>query len=383
MRILFLAAWWPSRVHPTHGNFVEKHARLVAQDHELLVLAIQADEALEQGEQALVEKEQDGYALIQLYFGQTASASQGRKMWLRWQAYQLGMKKVRRQFGVPDLIHAHILLDAGMIAAWWSRKWQCPFVVTEHSTAYQSPAALRGLRQLLGRWACRNAAYILPVSQQLGYSMEVLQGLKGRYRVVSNVVDTNVFTYQTPPTSPPVKFLHVSNFHEAHKNIRGLLVGFAEALLECPNLQLRIAGDGKLETVRQLMIDIGLSDKNVSLSGPHAEAEVAALIQTHHAMVLFSNYENQPVVILEALSSGRPCIATQVGGIPDMIQVPAEGYVVPARDQVALREAMIKISTDYHTYDLKSIRSRALAICSEAAVLAQLNAVYEEITKQT
>ncbi|MEL6140999.1 MAG: glycosyltransferase [Bacteroidota bacterium] len=378
MRILFIAAWWPSRVHPTHGNFVQKHARLVAKGYELAVLAIQADPNLPDEKLDWSWKEEEGYQLLQIYFGQPDETPSLKKIWNRVNAYRIGMRQVVQQFGKPDILHGHILLDGGIAAAIWAQRWRRPFVITAHSSAYQHPKALPGIRGWLSRWTCRTSRTILTVSNYLAHCMQEKNGLKGHYQTISNVVDTTLFSYQPPPAPLPFTFLHVSNFHEPAKNITGLLRAFQRAFRQENNLRLKLAGDGDLTTLRAKVAATGLPDFAVSLSGPHTEREIAQLMQASHAFVLFSHYETQSVVLLEAQASGRPCIATKVGGIPEVIPSDDYGKLVPPEDEIALANALLEVYQNYNSFDPILIRKRAIAWYSEEAILATHKRVYQE-----
>jgi glycosyltransferase involved in cell wall biosynthesis len=380
MKVLFITSWFPSRVHPTNGNFIGRHARLLAGQHEVMVAAVEVDEALPFGTLDVTRRAEDGYAVIQVYVGYGPGVPGPVKVALRLRAYAKALRTARAAFGTPDLLHGQVLLDGGMVAALYSRFWARPFVLTEHSTAYHNAGALGGLRAWLGRYACRWAKTIMPVSDHLGRSMRKINGLEGNYRSVSNVVNEKMYELVTPKTTPPFCLLHVSNFYEVHKNISGLLSAFSSIEQSIGNeITLHLAGDGDLEALRRMIDEAGTP--GITCSGPHSEAEVAKLMQSSHAFVLFSNYENQPVVLLEAQMSGRPCIATPVGGIPDIVVDRETGLLVPVGDEVALAGAIISLRENYASFEQAKIRQRALAVYSEAAVLQSLNEVYAEAVR--
>ena len=70
--------------------------------------------------------------------------------------------------------------------------------------------------------------------------------------------------------------------------------------------------------LRKLVGDLGLSGQVVFV-GNKKGVELASLIKDSAALIMFSRYENQPVVILEALACGTPVISTYVGGIAEML----------------------------------------------------------------
>lgn len=376
MNIYFLTSWFPNRIHRNHGNFVARHARLVARDHEVTVVAVQEDPALGLGRLEVEESEEFGCTIVRVYVGQPPKTPGLAKPAIRWNAYLRGVSRAQDLSGPADIVHGHVLLDGGIMAAYYGMLWRIPHLITEHSSHYHNADALPGLRGKLGRWACRRAAVVMPVSKHLERSMRLLNKLDGRYRVVSNVVNVDTFSYAPPPTGDSFRLLHVSDFNEGPKNIRGLLRAFArvEQRADCP-VTLHFAGDGdQLELMDKIE---AAGAQNVSFSGPHTEEEIAGQMQACHAFILFSNYENQPVVLLEAQVSGRPCLATPVGGVPDIVVVNETGLLSPLGDEGAMARAIERMRDDYEQFKPKQIRRRAIGLYGAAAVRRALNEEYE------
>lgn len=374
VRIFFVTSWFPSRVYPTHGNFVARHARLVARDHELTVVAVQEDPALPRGRTELETTVADGYRTVRAYVGYPPADPALRKILYRARAYRRALRHATRLAGRPDLLHGQVLLDGGMAAAAWGRRHGIPHVITEHSTAYHRAGALPGVRGVLGRWAVRRAACVMPVSDHLGWGMRELNGLRGRYRTVSNVVDADRYRPRPLPAGGPFGWLHVSSFKEDHKNVGGILRAYAALPHDRHAFTLRLAGDGDVSGLRRRAAATGAP--GITVSGPHTEAEVADLMGAAHAFVLFSRYENQPVVLLEAQLCGRPAIATPVGGIPAVVVAGQTGLLVPSEDEAALTAAMLELHATYADYPPERLRRRALGRYAAPAVRAALNAVY-------
>jgi glycosyltransferase involved in cell wall biosynthesis len=260
-----------------------------------------------------------------------------------------------------------------------------PHIITAHSVIYREPNALSPARRWLAKWAIRSAAAVLPVSDRLGRDMQQVNGLSGNYITVPNVVDEQLFTLSDGWKEGKVfKLLHVSNFDQWQKNPEGLLRAFAALNAEQPGcFSLRIAGDGDPNFLRSLIEKSGLSMEVVTLTGPHSEWEIADLMQQHHALVLFSNYETQGVVLLEALISGLPCVATGVGGINDVITSGENGYLVTAGDEDALTAALLKVKRNYFSFDRERIAQRAVARYGEEAVLHVLDNIYRSSVEGT
>ncbi|WP_116127462.1 glycosyltransferase [Lewinella sp. IMCC34183] len=376
MNVLFLSAWWPTRVFPTHGNFVEKHARVVARRHQLTVVAVQEDYELPLGTREIMETVREGFREIIVYFGKRDAQGQFGRLKARFLAYRRGIKLAERLDGRPDVVHANLLLDAGVIAGLYALESRVPFVVSEHASRYTQARPLPILRSVLAKWACRRAALVLPVSAQLADSMQSKHHLRGNYRVVSNVVDTSLFrpALSKPPDSR-MRLLHVSNFREETKNITGLLRSYRRLSERHPHrYRLTLAGDGDLEEVRERISSVGLTDAEVNVSGPHSEAEVARLMQTHDVFVLFSHRETQGVVLLEAMAVGLPCIASGIGD--DLIVDGLNGYRVEAANEDQLVSALERMHTAYPDFSPVAIRDTAVKRYGEHRVLQQLEEVY-------
>ena len=96
--------------------------------------------------------------------------------------------------------------------------------------------------------------------------------------------------------------------------------------------------------------------------------------------VLSSIAEGMPRAILEAMAAGIPCIATEAGGIPEIINTPDVGLLVPAMDENALKDAMITLA-NAPTQNLKDLiekaRERVLTNFNHDVVKKKLENTYE------
>ena len=85
------------------------------------------------------------------------------------------------------------------------------------------------------------------------------------------------------------------------------------------------------------------------------------------ALPIFSNYENQPCVILEAFSCGKPVIATSVGGIPEIV-TQDRGILVSKQDEIALQSAILEMLETHSNYSESTIRAYALEHFSQEKI---------------
>ncbi len=137
-----------------------------------------------------------------------------------------------------------------------------------------------------------------------------------------------------------------------------------------PNLTLTVVGDGpdrsRLESRARSM---GLGDR-VEFVGAKSQSEVAKLLSSAEIFVLPSFAEGVPVVIMEALGSGVPVVASFVGGIPELIEHDKTGFLVRPGDPVRLAEHIEALATDP---DLRNRLGRA----GRAKVEAEFNSTTE------
>ena len=133
------------------------------------------------------------------------------------------------------------------------------------------------------------------------------------------------------------------------KNHRLLLQAFAGAAQRLPKAQLLLVGPpdrldpNYAESLKALAQELGL-EQCVRFLG--SRADVPNILRASDVFVLSSDYEGNPLSVLEAMATGLPVVSTAVGGVPELVQDGATGLLVPAGDAHALAEAMTQIGRD-------------------------------------
>ena len=126
------------------------------------------------------------------------------------------------------------------------------------------------------------------------------------------------------------------------KNIPMLLKGFALFLLKDKNAKLIIVGDGnKKDDLKELTNSLEI-ENNVIFTGNLDKEELGNYYNIADTFALTSHYDNFPNVLIEAMSFGVPCIGTNVGGIPSIIEDGVSGFIVNAADENMLTESFEK-----------------------------------------
>jgi glycosyltransferase involved in cell wall biosynthesis len=379
MHILVLSSWYPSQKQPLLGVFVKRHALAAAQFHDVTLLHAIADNDLKEGEFRIVKQETNRFREVIVYFGRKAGKTGWRSMMkqnrLLKKHYNFGLNKTIDWFGKPDLLHLNVIWPLGLIALSISSKLKIPMVVTEHWTGYQpEDGRYRGLlMKYLTRKTIRRAKLIMPVSAQLKEAM-LKHSLHGNYEVVPNVADENLFNIQ--PGERKNRLIHVSVLDDAQKNVSGLLKVFSKLRRVHPDLDLVIVGTGPDESkIRRLSNELGLTQRSVEFAGKLEGQELANAIGSSAALILNSRYENQPVVIIEALLCGIPVIAPAVGGIPELINE-SNGLLFETGNETALEQAITRWYSIQKSYHSEEIRREALKKYCMQAVGEALSRAY-------
>ena len=372
-RVLVLPKWYPWPDRPVFGLFCREQARAAARDNDVRVLAFTPERMSGRRLFRLWDDTAEPLPTTRLVY---------RRPWLRpaAMATQLaGMRSVvrglERSGWRPDVIHAHVF-EAGFPAGLLARRLRCPVVVSEHFTAFQR-GLVRGADRLLAAYCFRHADLVCPVSESLRRELEAVE-TRGRYRVVPNVVDTTVFhPHGRPGTrSDPLRLLNVAAL-AAKKRHADLLDAVARLREGGTPATLEIVGEGELlPELQERARRLGLGTA-VRFLGPRAPAEVAERMREADLFVLPSAFENLPVVLLEAMASGLPVVATAVGGVPEIVDE-AAGLLVEPGDVAGLAAA-IAGAADRRDFDAAALAERARRRYGMEAVGEIWDEIYAEV----
>jgi glycosyltransferase involved in cell wall biosynthesis len=194
----------------------------------------------------------------------------------------------------------------------------------------------------------KDAKLILPVSEHLGQALQKLNLIE-QFQVIHNVVSDTFFysSTQSKISTAAVRFLHVSSFDDAHKNISGMLSAFGKLDRD---FILHIITEGNENEVWNLLNKYNVPKNKCVVEQQQTADGVGRAMRLADCFVLFSNYETFSVVLAEAWSSGLPAIYTQCGGLTE-IKNPDLGIQLPLKDESALLKALATFEkTDYSPF---------------------------------
>jgi glycosyltransferase involved in cell wall biosynthesis len=224
----------------------------------------------------------------------------------------------------------------------------------------------------------KKADAIITVSQDLENGMKNLSLNNRHYYRVFNSVNTNVFHLRNKEAQSFFNLLHVSEFKNEHKNIKGLLHAIKILSTEISDIRLHLVGYGNdLENILSYIEQLELNNL-VIYHGKLHEQELSHLYNLADVFVLFSNKENMPCVIAESLSSGTPVISTDVGGINEVINE-SNGILIPVGNEEQLVVAIKKMMSEYPNYDHNKIAKASEILFSEQAVGLEQFSIYKQV----
>ena len=130
------------------------------------------------------------------------------------------------------------------------------------------------------------------------------------------------------------------------KGVQYLIQAMSEIIKQIDNLSLIIAGEGPLKNELQLLTKKFEIQDSVHFIGHVSKKILKDLYYSSSVVVLPSLSEGLPRVILEAMACARPVIATDVGGISELIKDGENGFLVPPADYMALKQKIDSLFTD-------------------------------------
>lgn len=285
------------------------------------------------------------------------------------------VRQLRDRF---DVVLGSFLYPDGLAAVWMARLLGVPAVMYALGSDVNVIPEIFGVRTQL-RLTLPRTERIVAVSRDLADKLVVLGAPAEKVVVIPNGVDRQLFHPQDAKAARrelglPLDgrlILYVGRMEPA-KGVEDLLAAFERIIPEDPAAHLVLVGTGTLSERCQKAA--AAAPGRITVAGGRPLAEVSKFLAAADLLTLPSWNEGTPNVILEALASGRPVVATRVGGIPDLIDRPLLGELVEKRDVPGLATALLRVLRRPH--DPQAISAGGTVSWDESA--AQLLEVLEQ-----
>lgn len=256
------------------------------------------------------------------------------------------LARIIRAFN-PSLLHAHdphgVALAA--LALGFRMPWPPPLLVASRRVDFKlaGHALSRAKYRQVDRFVCASGA-IARILEHGGVEPDrivtVHEGVDLQHVADAPPVSIHE-TFWLPHGAPVV--LNVAAL-VPHKGQRYLVDAFADVVRAIPDARLVILGQGELhESLTRQVHHLGL-DKHVVLPG--FRTDVLSLMKTADMFVMSSTMEGLGTSLLDAMACARPIVATETGGIPEVVVHEETGLLVAPRDADSLADAMITLLKD-------------------------------------
>lgn len=289
------------------------------------------------------------------------------------------------------IAHFHYLSLLSLIGARVARSLGLPCVFTHHMTVdhLTQPLPLRVFRPLFS-WLI--ARFCASMALQTAPSRNFVEQHRGESPVPLEFLSNAMPTFERLPElsaprvverDPQVFNVLFAGRLDREKNLPFLLKAFARALEKNPKLHLSLAGKGiEGERLRTLVDSLGISGSTTFLGWLDRRA-LAAAYQQADLFVLPSRIETQAIVVLEAMSFGKPVIMSDsIITATELVGHGENGFVVKSDDHRALADALCLLAGDpdlVRRMGAKSKERIARVDLSPSTIAGQLDTLYSAL----
>lgn len=379
MKVLFVTRGWPTHNDPMSGNYEAVQAKaLAARGCEVSVISVKLVSIRKFFcRKKISHKNDEGidvYTCTRIKFPSRLYHSHIINRHIQSRACKKMFKICVKEKGLPDVVHAHIIICASYVA-FVKDDYHLPFVITEHWTAMNKPEIPEWLTQR--SFIYHRADCVICVSQALSDSLK--RNFNVNSIVINNMVSDQFFnSIKVERNDGCFRFVACGAFRKnGNKGFDLLVDAFAKANFP-KHVSLDIVGDGEDRSfIESKIIGYSLTDQ-IHLLGVKSSKEVSEILCLSDCFVLSSRLETFAIVVIEAMAKGLPVIATKCGG-PETFLRPEHGLLVEKGNIEKLAEAMVYMVEHHSEYDTDRIKEYCHNHFSEDVIAEKIIDVYNQI----
>lgn len=257
----------------------------------------------------------------------------GARVWLRSQLHRIG----------PDIVHVHLFHALVLAATLGPMR---PLMLLSHHHGDQLRVAGNRIRELLDRQAGRRFDHVVACSRWVrDFLIETYGYDTDRVTEIPNGWEGEPLD-QDGPSDVACTFICVANLRPEKDHLT-LLEAFDHVRRQHPSVRLMLVGEGQMRREIENRVGSLRLGKNVVLCG--ALNDVWPSLSRADVFVLPSRNETLGMAVLEAMVAALPVVATEVGGVPELIEHGENGLLVSPRDPVSLADAMLSLARSPET----------------------------------
>jgi len=370
MKILHIANWYPSRPTPFSAYWIRNHIKSLS-DH--VSNKIYHIEIRKGSLKILVGKNGDGSSYYLVYFPTEI-----------WRLYEVigfvfvllvVIRNSKREF---DAINFHIAYPNCTYLKIIKKLVNKPLIITEHWSAYHYDFNIKNPQK---RKRIQNIFHhnipVITVSRSLLEDIQRFSKTSFPGFIIPNIVNTDIFTYHDNlQNQDKVIFFAVSQW-KWPKNPFLLLKVWKTLQDKKKNIHLIIGGYGpQWREMVKLSEELGLLD-SIELRGKMDQQQIAYEMNRATAFIHISEYETFSVVCAEALCCGTPVIASNVGGIKELID--DQNGILVENEEIRILEALDYIIKNKKLFKKEDICTTAINTYNEKNIGNQYYEIIREI----
>ncbi len=390
-KVLFLPAWYPSRIHSLSGIFIKKHAEAVSKYCDVAVLYVTPDPNLKDKNYDIEYlDEEDGIPTVRVYYNNSIIKIPIIRIFGRiifqYLTWYHGLKLIKEKFGKPDLIHVNVVSPSLMLLGlllMLKRIKGIPYIITEHWSGYTKEDGRYNIcspfSKYLVKFIFKESGAITTVSKHLLDSLKEHELICNRCFIVPNVINIPNLVLEKKDISEKIRILTVSILCDEQKNVSGLIRAFKKVASKYKDIELHIVGDrDDKDNLINLAKDVGLLNRYIFFHGYVPNSELWKYFYESNFFVLNSNFETFSVATAEALAHGVPVVITKCGG-PEEFVTEEMGILVERQNEDSLVKGMEYMIENWYKYDPITLHKYAVDRFSYEKVGKLILNIYERV----
>lgn len=365
-KILWLTSWYPNKLEPLSGDFIERHAKAASLKNTISVIHVVKDHRNVIAPLTSVEKvNYPGFSNLSAYISYYKVK---RKVFPALFSFLKYMRLLRRQInehirehGKPDLVNVHICYKAGLGALYCKKRFGISYVLSEQWTVF-CPEANPSFddQPFYVRWLMRkiyrNADRVSAVSAYLGTHLSKRFAIDLPVRI-PNVVDKTLF-FPSEQKHALFTFMHVSVLNY-QKNPEALIAAISLTRSRTTRPFRVVVYGPAIPALVDLIHQQNLGEV-VEYRSEVPQDVLAAEMRKCHSLILYSRFETFGCVVIESLASGVPVVASDIPVMHEIIEEGITGVFARSDDAAALSEKMLWMMEHYTQFDGNVLSSKAV-----------------------
>lgn len=356
MKALWLASSYPSELHPYEGDFIQRHARATALFCHVEVIHIIKDaEGLVTKNINEIEIGTDQLTERVIYYKPFRTSVKFIDRFLSSLKYKRLYRQAVAKYisvnGIPEFIHVQMAMKAGLTALWVKRKYNVPYILSEHWGGYLDEAKpnIRDYNFIYRYYwnkIITGAKGCTFVSEAFRQFMIERYNIKNSV-VIPNVVDTDIFFPVQKVETGKTRFIHISTMIY-QKNTEAILEAFG-LLKDIPAIELELYGPVN-RPITDLIVKLGVQNQ-VFVGGEVPHEILSKALQQADTLILYSRFETFGCVLIEANACGLPAIVSDLAVFHELVEDGVNGLFVEGENPVLLSEKLRQFIAQKNTFD--------------------------------